>query len=87
MESVPTSSNPDYEKFNEWVKRKAPFCSDVRNFPNQITEAEFIRLKERYSGKQIAEIIEQIENRKDLRKRYVNLYRTVLNWAKREYGD
>lgn len=81
------SSNPDFIKFNDWLERKAPFCSDPKNFSSQITEAEFLKLKEKYSGKQIADIIEQIENRKDLRKRYTNLYRTVLNWAKKEYGS
>lgn len=85
--SSPASSNPDFLKFIDWLKRKAPFCSNPKNFSSQITEAEFLRLKEKYSGKQIADIIEQIENRKDLRKRYTNLYRTVLNWAKKEYGD
>ncbi len=81
------SSNPDFIKFNDWLERKAPFCSNPKNFSSQITEAEFLKLKEKYSGKQIADIIEQIENRKDLRKRYTNLYRTVLNWAKKEYGS
>lgn len=85
--SSPASSNPDFLKFNDWLKRKAPFCSNPKNFSSQITEAEFLRLKEKYSGKQIADVIEQIENRKDLRKRYTNLYRTVLNWAKKEYGN
>lgn len=85
--SSPASLNPDYLKFNDWLKRKAPFCSNPKNFSSQITEAEFIKLKEKYTGKQIADIIEQIENRKDLRKRYTNLYRTVLNWAKKEYGN
>lgn len=85
--SSPASSNPDFLKFNDWLKRKAPFCSNPKNFSSQITESEFLKLKEKYSGKQIADIIEQIENRKDLRKRYTNLYRTVLNWAKKEYGD
>lgn len=85
--SSPAPSNPDFLKFNDWLKRKAPFCSNTKNFSSQITEAEFLKLKEKYSSKQIAEVIEQIENRKDLRKRYTNLYRTVLNWAKKEYGD
>ena len=85
--SSPVSSNLDYLKFNDWLKRKAPFCSNPKNFSSQITESEFLKLKEKYTGKQIADIIEQIENRKDLRKRYTNLYRTVLNWAKREYGS
>lgn len=82
-----SSLNPDFIKFNDWVKRKAPFCSNPKNFPSQITEDEFLKLKSSYTGQQIADIVEQIENRKDLRKRYVNLYRTVLNWAKKEYGD
>lgn len=85
--SSPVSSNLDYLKFNDWLKRKAPFCSNPKNFSSQITEFEFLKLKEKYTGKQIADIIEQIENRKDLRKRYTNLYRTVLNWAKKEYGS
>lgn len=81
------STNPDFLKFNDWIKRKAPFCGNPKNFPSQISEQEFMKLKEKYTGKQIAETIEQIENRKDLRKRYTNLYRTVLNWAKKEYGS
>ncbi|WP_195651730.1 hypothetical protein [Bacteroides caccae] len=84
--SSPAPSNLDFLKFNDWLKRKAPFCSNPKNFSSQITEAEFLKLKEKYTGKQIADVIEQIENRKDLRKRYTNLYRTVLNWAKKEYG-
>lgn len=85
--SSSVSSNPDFLKFNDWLKRNAPYCSNAKNFSSQITEAEFLKLKEKYTGKQIADIIEQIENRKDLRKRYTNLYRTVLNWAKKEYGN
>lgn len=85
--SSSASSNPDFLKFNDWLKRSAPYCSNAKNFSSQITEAEFLKLKEKYTGKQIADIIEQIENRKDLRKRYTNLYRTVLNWAKKEYGN
>ncbi|MCE9051847.1 hypothetical protein K0G07_22290 [Bacteroides fragilis] len=85
--SSSASSNPDFLKFNDWLKRNAPYCSNAKNFSSQITEAEFLKFKEKYTGKQIADIIEQIENRKDLRKRYTNLYRTVLNWAKKEYGN
>ena len=86
-EGEPSScAHPDYLKFQDWIKRKAPFCSNPKNFPVQITESEFFKLKAKYTGQEIADTIEQIENRKDLRKRYTNLYRTVLNWAKKEYG-
>jgi hypothetical protein len=80
----PKSTNPDYIKFNNWIQEKAPYCSNPRNFPHQITEEEFIKLKKKYSGQQIADIVEKIENRKDLRKRYSNLYLTVNNWIKKE---
>lgn len=82
----PKSTNPDYIKFNNWIQEKAPYCSNPRNFPHQITEEEFIKLKKKYSGQQIADIVEKIENRKDLRKRYSNLYLTVNNWLKKEFG-
>lgn len=80
----PKSTNPDYIKFNNWIQEKAPYCSNPRNFPHQITEEEFIKLKKKYSGQQIADIVEKIENRKDLRRRYSNLYLTVNNWIKKE---
>jgi len=80
------SISPEYEKFNIWIKKNAPYCSNPKNFTSQITEDEFFKLKEKYNGEQISFIISQIENRKDLRKRYTNLYRTVLNWAKKSYG-
>ena len=49
--SSPAPSNPDFLKFNDWLKRKAPFCSNPKNFSSQITEAEFLKLKEKYTGK------------------------------------
>ena len=79
--------NSDYGLFLSWLKANAPYCSNKKNFPHQITEQEFCKLKENYTGKELAFVIELLENRKDLRNRYSNLYRTVLNWAKREYGN
>lgn len=84
-EANPTPS--DYDKFCSWLKENAPYCAERKNFPRQITAAQFTRLKKKYTGKQLAATIEQIENRKDLRKKYSNLYRTVLNWAEKEYGN
>lgn len=80
----PESTNPEYTKFNDWIQKNAPYCSNTQNFSHQITEEELSKLKEIYSSQQIADIILKIENRKDLRKRYANLYRTVENWIKKE---
>lgn len=81
--SLCTSENEDYIKFRHWMSQNAPYCDNPKNFSSsRITEEEFNKLKESFTGFQIAETIMQIENRKDLRKKYTNLYRTVLNWIK-----
>jgi len=79
------SEKDDYTKFRDWMFKNAPYCDNPKNFSSsRITEEEFKNLKESFTGLQIAETIMQIENRKDLRKKYTNLYRTVLNWIKPE---
>lgn len=84
-ESPDSSCSQEYQNFISWMEKHAPYCSNPKNL-KQITEQELIKLKVNYTGKQVADVIEQIENRKDLRKRYSSLYKTVLNWAKKEYG-
>jgi hypothetical protein len=85
--SCPPEIKESFDKFNKWMNNNALFCSNPKNFTHQISLEEFRKLKEKYTSEQIANVILQIENRKDLRKRYSNLYRTVLNWAKKEYGE
>jgi DNA-binding MarR family transcriptional regulator len=76
-------TNEDYRKFRIWMNENCPYCNNPRNMPSStITQAEFLKLKSEYSGIDIAETILEIENRKDLRKKYANLYRTTLNWLK-----
>lgn len=82
-ESELSSCSPELQKFNKWLVENAPYCA--KNL-KPLTENELKKLKDKYTGSQISSIIEQIENRKDLRKKYTNLYRTILNWAKNEYG-
>ena len=71
------------KKFDGWIKANAPY---VYANLEPLTEKEFDSLRDKYNSKQIADTIEQIENRKDLRKKYKNLYRTLLNWLKTNYG-
>lgn len=86
-ETAVSSPSPDYIRFTTWLKDKAPYCANAKNFPKQITEPQLRKLKEKYTSAQISDVITQLENRKDLRKRYCDLYRTVLNWIKKEYGE
>jgi hypothetical protein len=85
-ENLLKEKNPDFEKFEIWIKENADFCSNSKNM-KQLTEYEFLKKKKKYSGKQIADTILQIENRKDLRKKYSNIYRTLLNWLKTNYDE
>lgn len=71
-----------YLSFQTWLKNNCPYI--FGHYSNKITEAEFDKLQGRYSSQDIGNVILQIENRIDLRKKYTNLYRTVLNWIKRE---
>lgn len=48
-----------------------------------MTEVDLGKLKEQFGTEQIMEVCLDIENRKDLRKKYSHLYRTLLNWLKK----
>ena len=80
-----------YAKFRQWLETACPYITG--HYTNLITEKEFEKLLGRYAAEDVRDIIEDIENRADLRKRYTNLYRTVLNWLGRGetrqqgYGD
>jgi len=67
--------------FKNWLKEHCPYIYEHLKLP---TEKEFLRLRRKYTAKEIAEVCEQIENRVDLRKKYESLYRTLLNWLKRK---
>ena len=79
------SVDEDYIKFRKWMKKNCPFCDNPNHMKSSvITEDEFHKLKENYSSSEIANIILEIENRKDLRKNYCNLYTTVLKWLRND---
>jgi len=79
----PEHENSPYKLFVTWISDNAPYCY---GHMDMITEVEYYRLKDKYTSQQITEVISQLENRVDLRKKYSNLYRTTLNWLKREHG-
>lgn len=68
-------------KFNEWLKDHCPYIYANLKLP---TEEQVEKLKQMYGAQLIADTCMQIENRKDKRKTYVNLYLTLRNWLKRE---
>lgn len=73
---VTTGANAEFEK---WLKEKCPYVYE--HIP-MMTDEEFNKLKTVYGSKAISEVCLDLENRKDLRKRYASMYRTLLNWLK-----
>ncbi len=69
----------DNNKFEKWLEAQCPYIH--KNIP-MMSDAEFTKLKTAYGSKAIMEVCMDLENRKDLRKRYTSLYRTLLNWLK-----
>lgn len=69
-----------YDAFKCWLESNCPYI--VKNIP-MMSNVEFFKLKERFGSQAISEVCLDLENRKDLRKKYSNLYRTLLNWLKR----
>ena len=71
-----------YAKFTQLLGKDCPYISS--HYSHLISEDEFDRLMEKFTAKDVWDTIQQIENRVDLRKKYTNLYRTLLNWLKRD---
>lgn len=71
-----------YVKFTQLLGKYCPYISG--HYSHLISEDEFDRLMEKFTAKDVWDTIQQIENRVDLRKKYTNLYRTLLNWLKRD---
>lgn len=72
------------ENLLAWMKENdTPYI--LSHYAHLVSSTELAKLKEKYSTKRIMETIGQIENNVLYRKRYVNLYRVLLNWLKK--GD
>lgn len=68
-----------YSRFKEWLSVNCPY---IATHLTPMSVEEFYKLRDKYGSTAISEVCENIENRVDLRKRYKNLYRTMLNWLK-----
>lgn len=88
-QSQPTDKQPqldlpksDYEKFLDWVKANAEY---VHKNLKPMTETEFLNLRHSFGSQMIVNSVRDLENRRDLRKRYVNLYATLKRWCENEF--
>ena len=72
------------ERFSAWLSSECPY---IAAHLKPLTDVELDKLKKQFSTKDIMRVCHEIENRKDLRKRYTNLYRTLLNWLNRNENN
>ena len=72
-----------FDKFNDWLKENTP---NVCKLQKQVTEEQYRKIREKYSHKQLVDILLAMENYKELTKKYTSVYLTFLKWAKKEYG-
>lgn len=67
----------DYDKFLIWTWENFPYVSRHLNAP---TETEFRYIVETFGKNALFDTVRRIENRADLRCRYVELGVTIINW-------
>lgn len=82
-EYLKKSQDENYKKFLLWTKEHTPY---IASHIHPLTEEQFNKLRDTYGANTVRICMENIENRKDLRKKYTDLYRTLINWCKREGG-
>lgn len=70
-----------YGEFLKWIEEKTPYIAEHMTPP---TFEEFARLRKAVESYKIGDICLSIENRKDLRCKYSNLYRTIVKWLDKE---
>lgn len=87
-DNKPTTSRHRQECKNErnivhplqkYVQENFPRISKLES---QLTEKECVSLLEKYSKEDIKSVLEEMENYKALNKKYVSVYRTLINWLK-----
>ena len=73
----------EFERFNSWIDNTIP---DLRKIKKQITIDEYVRIRDKFNGEQIRNMLTTIANYRDADKKYVSVNLTFLKWAKKEYN-
>ena len=73
----------EFERFNSWIDSTIP---DLRKIKKQITIDEYVRIRDKFNGEQIRNMLTAIANYRDSDKKYLSVNLTFLKWAKKEYN-
>jgi hypothetical protein len=60
---------------------------NVSKLSNQLTYDECVKLMSSYDREKIGNILLQMENKKDLTKKYTSVYLTASSWLKRDFSN
>lgn len=88
-----TQSKVKYSKVKESIElhplQKYIFktFSNISKIKNQLTKEECERLLKQYSKENVNNILEQMENKQDLTKKYTSVNLTLRSWLKRNIKD
>ncbi len=77
------SADDGYRRFGGWLLENAPNIMDAKcSGIKPLTEAEYLKLREQLTGRELAGYIMQIENNRVYLSRYKSMYLTLMNWLK-----
>lgn len=76
--------NPNTIKFQEYINEEFPH---VAKLPKQITDDQFERIIKKYKKIEIVKTLKDMENKKDLIKKYRSVGLTLEKWLGLNYGQ
>lgn len=82
---APVYHNDDKKRFSEfqkWISQKAPNVSKLKE---PFTLDEYLKLRKKFTRDRVQELILKMHNWKPLLKNNISAYRTILNWAEKDY--
>lgn len=79
-----SSPSEEFIKFNQWLDKHCPFVLKVKT---QMTEPEYQKLLAKYTKKEICDVLESLNNWKDIPKKRTNVYRSTLDELKKKFGE
>lgn len=72
-----------FKNFSDWIVKHAPRVAQMKK---PITIDEYLTLRKTIPKDVITKLLNAMENRADLHKKYVSAYLTIVNWSKNEFN-
>jgi hypothetical protein len=80
---ISTGEDEQHDELRQWLAKNYPNVASLKTLPRQ---DQLTFLREQYSYQAVIDVLNAMENKKDLAKRYKSVYLTALEWLKRRHG-